>query len=64
MVVPYKPKWCERCQESTEHFDDRQYNNDPEKWTCIQCIDRADSEDALDHTTDDYDDEGIIYDEF
>ena len=54
-------------QESTEHFDDRQYAEDKEQWNCIQCFDRQDSEDALDNATsfsDMDDDEGLIYDEW
>ena len=47
-MVPYKMKFCGQCQESTEHFDDRQYAEDKEQWNCIQCFDRQDSTDALD----------------
>ena len=49
-------------QESTEHFDDRQYAEDPEQWNCVQCFDRTDSEDALDYAEEL--DEGMIYDEW
>ena len=48
MSIPYKMKFCSKCQESTEHFDDRQYAEDREQWNCVQCFDRQDSEDALD----------------
>ena len=66
-MVPYKMKFCGHCQESTEHFDDRQYVEDKEQWNCIQCFDRQDSEDALDNATSFSDldeDEGLIYDEW
>ena len=66
-MVPYKMKFCGHCQESREHFDDRQYAEDKEQWNCIQCFDRQDSEDALDNATsfsDMDDDEGLIYDEW
>tara|TARA_B100001248_G_scaffold166288_1_gene125816 strand:+ start:218 stop:418 length:201 start_codon:yes stop_codon:yes gene_type:complete len=66
-MVPYKMKFCGHCQESTEHFDDRQYAEDKEQWNCIQCFDRQDSEDALDNATsfsDMDDEEGLIYDEW
>ena len=66
-MEPYKIKWCESCQESTEHFDDRQYATEPEKWNCMQCIDRHGSSDALDNAEylDDLDEgEGILYDEY
>ena len=62
MTVPYKMKFCLKCQESTEHFDDRQYSEDREQWNCIQCFDRTDSEDALDYAEEL--DEGMIYDEW
>ncbi len=67
MPVPYKLKFCETCQETVEHFDDRQYAEDTPKWNCVQCIDRFDSHDALDHAenfSDLDDEEGILYDEF
>ena len=51
MSVPYKTKFCETCQDTTEHFDDRQYAEDNEKWNCIQCMDRQGSDDALDNAT-------------
>ena len=66
-MVPYKMKFCSTCQESTEHFDDRQYVEDKEVWNCIQCFDRQDSTDALDGAvsfSDLDDDEGLIYDEW
>ena len=67
MSVPYKIKHCETCQESTEHFDDRQYVEDSEKWNCIQCMDKQGSEDALDNSTyfsDLDEDEGVLFDEY
>jgi hypothetical protein len=62
MSIPYKMKFCSKCQESTEHFDDRQYAEDQEQWNCVQCFDRTDSEDALDYAEEL--DEGMIYDEW
>ena len=67
MSVPYTMKFCEKCQESTEHFDDRRYAEDKPEWNCVQCFDRQGSEDALDDATpfgDLDDDEGFIYDEW
>ena len=67
MSIPYKLKFCEACQDTTEHFDDRQYAEDTAKWNCVQCIDRHDSDDALDNATyfsDLDEDEGILYDEY
>ena len=67
MNGPIKMKFCGSCQESTEHFDDRQYAEDKEQWNCIQCFDRQGSEDALDNATSFSDldeDEGLIYDEW
>ena len=67
MNGPIKMKFCGACQESTEHFDDRQYAEDKEQWNCVQCFDRQGSEDALDNATsfsDLDDDEGLVYDEW
>ena len=67
IMGPIKMKFCGSCQESTEHFDDRQYAEDKEQWNCVQCFDRQDSNNALDGAIsfgDLDEDEGFEYDEW
>ncbi len=59
MVEPIKKKWCEKCEDTTDHID--AYDG---SYICNECVDSFDDPNTVPYDDETDYDEGYIHDEY